>query len=169
MIRMMKNLDLSHFILFQGMSPEQIELVTPLVETCHFSSGETIFEQNEYAEFLYIVRSGEIAINFQPQDGDNIPVTHVQAGGVFGWSAVLGRALYTSAATCLKDCHCYRLRGKELQKVCEDHPEIGVIIIERLAAVVADRLTSTNAQIVKLLSRSMEPTNGEGKEIGNGK
>jgi CRP-like cAMP-binding protein len=158
----MKSYDLSNFVLFQGMTPEQLELVTPLVETCRFSSGDTIFEQNEYAEFLYIIRTGEVLINFKPHDGDIIPVSKIQTGGVFGWSSVLGRALYTSAATCAKDCHCYRIRGKELQKLCEEHPETGIIILERLAEVVADRLSSTNSQIVHLLSESMEP---EGEEL----
>lgn len=157
----MKPIDLSHFVFFQGMEPEQLELVTPLVETCRFSSGDTIFEQNEYAEFLYFIRTGEIAINFTPHDGDMIPVTKIQSGGIFGWSSVLGRALYTSAATCVQDCHCYRIRGKELQKLCEEHPTTGIIILERLAAVVAERLSSTNTQIVQLLSKSMEPDDGE--------
>jgi CRP-like cAMP-binding protein len=59
---------------------------------------------------LYVLMDGQVAIRFKPHDGDWLTVTDVQAGGVFGWSAALGRRRYTSSAICLQESHAYSIK-----------------------------------------------------------
>ena len=113
-----------------------------------------LFEQNQYAEFLYIVLNGEISIRFKPHDGDGTTVSRVTEGGICGWSSVLGRQ-FTPAAVCSQPAYTFRFRGRELQKLCGSFPDTGIIIMERLAAVIAERLSNTNEQIMLLLSQNL--------------
>jgi CRP-like cAMP-binding protein len=141
--------------LFYDLTDEQLDSLARLAVPCNFSIDEMLFEQNQYAEFLYIVLSGEISIRFKPEDGEEITVSRVSELGICGWSSVLGRAIYTSAAICSKPCETLRFRGRELQKLCESFPDTGIIIMERLAAVIAERLSNTNEQIMLLLSQNL--------------
>ena len=86
--------------LFYDLTEDQLDALTRLAVPCNFNTNDMVFEQNQYAEFLYIVLSGEICIRFKPHDGDEITVARVTEGGICGWSSVLGRAIYTSAAVC---------------------------------------------------------------------
>jgi len=146
--------------LLGGLTAEQMDSFCRLTTPCSFEPDEMIFEQNQYAEYLYIVLSGEVIIRFKPEDGDLITIAKVSDGGVFGWSSVLGRAIYTSGAMSVTALECARVRGRDIQNLCQSHPDTGIIIIERLAAVIAERLTHTNEQILHLLSRSLD-TQGE--------
>ena len=141
--------------LFDGLTQDQLDQLANLAQSVRFEVDEMLNEQGHYAEFLYILLSGEVHIRFKPPDGEMITVAKVTEGGVCGWSAVLGRAIYTSAGICVKPCEALRLRGRELQKLCETHPDTGVIIMERLAEVIAERLTNTNEQIMSMLSHNL--------------
>jgi CRP-like cAMP-binding protein len=141
--------------LFYDLSDDQLDALARLAVPCTFSQEEIVFEQNQYAEFLYIVLNGEICIMFKPHDGEEITVARVTEGGICGWSSVLGRAIYTSAAICTQPSETLRFRGRELQKLCESFPDTGIIIMERLAAVIAERLSNTNEKIMLLLSQNL--------------
>ena len=141
--------------LFYDLTEDQLDALTRLAVPCNFNTNDMLFEQNQYAEFLYIVLNGEISIRFKPHDGDEITVSRVTEGGICGWSSVLGRAIYTSAAVCSQPAETLRFRGRELQKLCESFPDTGIIIMERLAAVIAERLSNTNEQIMLLLSQNL--------------
>jgi CRP-like cAMP-binding protein len=119
-----------------------------------------------------------VAIRFKPHDGEIIHVTDIHDGDVFGWSAALGRQEYTSCAlstsddvfgwsaalgrqeytSCAlstSDSEMVCIRGKDLREICTSQPEIGVVILERLAAVIAERLRNTHTQVVDLLWQSV--------------
>lgn len=154
--------------LFNGLTSNQLTEISRLSVPCHFSADERIFEQDQYAEYLYIILKGEIQIRFKPYDGEVITVSRLGEGRVFGWSSVLGRSIYTSAAVCSVPAECIRIRGRDILSLCETHPETGIIIMERLAAVVAERLSQTNDQIFKLLTKNLDRTNNSQNRRSNG-
>jgi CRP/FNR family cyclic AMP-dependent transcriptional regulator len=141
--------------LFQGLDLEDLKLLSERLETDSFSEGEVIFGQGDRADRLYVLISGRVAIQFKPEDGDTITVTEITEGGVFGWSSALGRTSYTSCAVCLAESEALSVLGDELRELCATHPETGVIILERLAEVIAARLRNTHAHVVGMLQRGM--------------
>ncbi len=143
--------DFKHLAIFQGMSAPQQELMSALFIPYDCGDETVIFEQGDPAEFLYIVVNGEVIVSFKPDDGPAIIVARIHPGGVVGWSAALGSRMYTSGAYCTGDTRLLRIRGTDLRKICEQYPETGVILLDRLAAVIAQRLTSTHDQVLALL------------------
>jgi CRP-like cAMP-binding protein len=141
--------------LFTGFSDTQLSDLAELFEGEHLQSGQTIFAQDDPADRLYVLLSGRVAIRFKPHDGETLTVTEIGQGGVFGWSAALGRRSYTSSAVCLEAGDALGLRGMDLRRLCETQPETGVVILERLAEVIAQRLRSTHEQVVDLLRLGM--------------
>jgi CRP-like cAMP-binding protein len=118
-------------------------------------AGAVLFEQGQPADRLYLLLSGRVEIRFKPDDGDPLSVTIIDPGGVFGWSAALGRSSYTSGATVVEACRCLSIRGPDLRRICEEHPNTGVILLERLAEVIAQRLSSTHQHVLRLLQRGV--------------
>ena len=138
--------------LFQDLTPAQLELLCPLFVACEYHSRTVLFEQGEPAIFLYLIISGEVSIRYQPEDDhENITIIRVRDGGMVGWSAVIGRRFYTSTAECTQHTTMLRVRGADLQALCEQHPETGLRIVDRLANMVAERTQGGHPQIVALL------------------
>lgn len=142
--------------IFQGLQPSDLKLLAKRFERTSFPDQHVIFEQGDRAEKLYVLVSGRVVIRFKPEDGDVLDVTEIEENGVFGWSAVLGRRAYTSCAVCLQDSEVLSIRGDVLRRLCETHPKTGVIILERLAEVIAERLCNTHTHVVELLRQGIQ-------------
>lgn len=146
---------LEHLPFFQGLAIDQIEILKSLFIPWDCEADTVIFEQGEPAENLYVIFSGEIIVQFKPDDGPAILVARVQDGGVVGWSAALGSRTYTSAAMTTVDSCLLRVRGSDLRALCGREPELGQIILDRLAGIIAERLRSTHAQVLALLEMGL--------------
>lgn len=144
-----------HLPLFQDLSPAQIHLLRPMFVPCECYTGSVLFEQGDPANYLYMVVDGEVIIRYKPEDGSEITIARVRPGGVVGWSAVLGNRQYTSAAVCTEYTQMLRVRRRDLRYLCEEHPETGILILERLAWVIAERLRHTHEQVISLLKQGI--------------
>lgn len=151
----MQNKDFNQLPLFKGMSSSQLEVLRPMFVDYGCYQGTVLFEQGEPTEYLYLVISGEAEIQYKPEDGPPITVARVRSGGLVGWSSLIGRRFYTSAVVCSQDSQLLRVRGADLQKLCQEHPETGIILLERLADVVAERLGHTHPQVLSLLENGL--------------
>jgi CRP-like cAMP-binding protein len=156
----MFNPDYAWLPIFSGLDASQISQILPYMAACQFSRDAVIFEQGSVAEYLYILLAGEVVVNFKPYDGPSLTVARIEPGGVFGWSAALGRETYTSGALAVQDCAAYRIRGNNLSAICEEHPETGRILLERLAGCIAERLRGTHTQILGILSQGRDVDGG---------
>jgi CRP-like cAMP-binding protein len=151
--------EISHLPIFQGLTSEQLAMIDPLLDLCFLSRDRVIFEQGQTARYLYILKDGGVTVSYKPYDGPPLTVARIQPGGVFGWSAALGRDIYTSGAVSEVDSHAYRILGVRLHRFCENHPETGVVLLERLASVIAERLRSTHTEVMTILSQGMSMEN----------
>jgi len=146
---------LQQFPLFDGFSKDQMDLLRPLFVPSECHAGTVLFEQGEPATYFYLLVSGEVAIHFKPDDGEDLVIARIKPGGMIGWSAVIGRRSYTSAAICTEFTELMRVRGADLQMLCAEHPETGNQFVDRMAEVVAQRLESNHPQVLQLLENGL--------------
>jgi CRP-like cAMP-binding protein len=138
-----------------GLQADEVELLAARFNEETVSAGAVLFPQDARADKLYVVLSGRVEIRFKPYDGEVLTVAELRDGGVLGWSAALGRRTYTSSAVAIEDSRLLSIRGQVLRRLCETHPKTGVVILERLAEVIAERLRSTHEHVVNMLKDGM--------------
>lgn len=141
--------------LFQDLTSDQRDLLRPLFVPSQEDLGTIIFEQGDPAEYLYLVVEGEVSVRFKPDDGPALVVARVRPEGVVGWSAALGSPAYTSAAVCTMPCLLLRIRGVDLRGLYEQYPATGSIVLERIAAVISERLRGTHDRVIALLEQGL--------------
>jgi CRP/FNR family transcriptional regulator, cyclic AMP receptor protein len=156
-IRIMFRQDAASLTIFQGLDHHQIEQLEPVMEECHFPGGSLVFDQGSPADWLYILARGEVIIRFKPYDGPPLTVATIGPGGVFGWSAAMGREVYTSGVIALCEVVAYRISSRSLDQLCDCDPQTGKLLLERLAAAIAERLQGNQQQIYAFLSQRIDP------------
>ena len=142
--------------IFKDLDKDEMELLKPLFESLSCRAGTVVFQQGAPADFLYFIITGKVEMSFKPYDGTPITVAHMEKGGLFGWSAVLGSENYTSSATAIEEVKAFRVRGTELRKFCVEHPEAGKDILERLADGVASRWKDAHGQVQSILLQGLK-------------
>jgi CRP-like cAMP-binding protein len=144
--------------IFEDLTAYQIGLLNQIFSSVQCEEDEVIFEQDTEAECLFIIADGEVEIVFNPDDGEPIHVSQITKGGVFGWSAAFGSGRYTSGAICTQCSTLMKVKGEDLKILRQNHPETGILILERLAEVVSERFESsdTHSQVVAMLENALK-------------
>lgn len=148
--------ELAHLAIFNNLQGDELDRIAPLLDLCFFQPDEVIFEQGQAAVHIYILLQGEVLISYKPYDGPALTVARILPGGVFGWSAALRRDVYTSAAIAVTKSEAICMSSQQLKTLCEKHPHTGALLLEHLADVIAQRLNSTHAQILSILTQGMD-------------
>ena len=126
---------------------KQLEILAPLFEPFRAPASTIIFEQGEQTSYLYLILHGTVAIRYKPHDGSPITLTHLHSGDVFGWSAVVRNDTYTSSALTTTEIETLRVHCDDLKKFYQVNPELGYILLEKLAENVSPRWKNAREQI----------------------
>lgn len=140
---------------FADMDHETMELLQPLLEPFSCYAGTTVLRQGTPADHIYLIVKGKVEVSYKPYDGTAITISILEKDGIFGWSAVVGSSKYTSSATAIEDLEAYRIKGYDLRKLCNNHPEAARDILERLASAVSYRWEDAHEQIKAMLIHGM--------------
>jgi CRP-like cAMP-binding protein len=146
----------SQIPLLQDLGKEQVKLISPLFEKFTCPANGCIFEQNEPATYLYVLIRGTAVIHYKPYDGTSIILSRLRAGDAFGWSSVVGGLTYTSSIYGETEIEAFRIRGDALRKICREEPDLGSIILDRLAEAVSGRWKNSREQVQTILQRNMK-------------
>jgi CRP-like cAMP-binding protein len=125
--------------IFDTLPPDDRRSLAPLLRPVSFRAGETIFSQGEAAATVYVLTQGAVALRLRPEDGGCLTIAVIHRDGVFGWSAVLGRARYTSAAVCQADGAALALRGSDLRGLLRAQPALGRALLDCLTRAMTRR------------------------------
>lgn len=138
--------------LFEGLEVDQVLTLKSLFEQETYASNTTIITQGEVARYLYLLIEGDAAIHYKPYDGPSLILTRLHAGDVFGWSAMMGSHFYTSSIISETDVTTIRMKGSHLLTLVRDNPEVGKIVLDRLARAVSPRWKNAHQQVELLLN-----------------
>lgn len=148
--------DLNLVPAFEDLDNEYVDLLKPLFEPFSCRAGLIILQQGASADYLYLVLSGQVEVLFKPDDGSPITISHVEKGGWFGWSSVVGSRKYTSSAIAIVDLETIRIHGNELRKLCIEQPKLGKVVLERLADNVSFRWKDAHKQVQSILTKGLK-------------
>lgn len=162
--------DSQEISIFQGFTAHQLELLDTAFEAFFLLRDTHVFEQGDVSEYLYILTAGKVIIRYKPYDGPPLTVATIGPGGVFGWSAALGRSFYSSGALVIEDCQGYRISKARLSVLCEEYPDTSGMLLKRLASLVNNKMAPTYAEILKILKNGINaPGLDQQRNLKNGR
>ncbi len=144
---------LREFEVFDGLSDQQVEKLSQLVEARSFSYGEKIISQGDEANSLYLLAHGAVSIRVHA-DSDAKRVQHLAAyypGVTFGELALVDKSRFRSADVVADmDSTCYVLPVAGLEEMLHHDLETYTTILRNLLLLNADRLRRCNQEIQAL-------------------
>jgi CRP/FNR family transcriptional regulator len=141
---------------FSGLGEEYLALLDPLCEPYSCRAGDVVFKQGTPTDYLYLISRGRVEISFKPYDGMALTISHVGPGELCGWSAVVRSREYTSSAIAIEDLDAIRIHGSDLHKLCTEHPNAGVDILNCLADLVSSRWKDAHQQVRAIITQGMK-------------
>jgi CRP/FNR family cyclic AMP-dependent transcriptional regulator len=137
--------------LFHRLEPHELEHLAEDVEQVNYKAGEVIFHEYDTGDALYVVEEGAVRIWVTDEDVQEVTLTELKPGQLFGEMAVLDRGKRSSSATAMVDTHLHRLSSDNFEKFLIQHPECAIDVICEIAA----RLRQTNLLVTQRASRNV--------------
>jgi CRP/FNR family transcriptional regulator, cyclic AMP receptor protein len=142
---------LSQVPLFKRLEPDEVERLATRVEQVDFPAGETIFNENDKGDALYVVHSGSVRIWVLDEDAEPVTLAELKPGDFFGELAVLDRGPRSTNATAINDITLHRLSSDDFQEFLLQHPDASIDVICEIAA----RMRQTNALVTNRVTRNI--------------
>jgi uncharacterized membrane protein len=142
---------LSRVSLFKRLEPDELEKLAAEVDQVHYKGGETIFNESDKGDALYVVESGQVRIWVLDEDVEPVTLAELQPGDFFGELAVLDRGPRSTNATAIDDVELHRLSSDDFQNFLLAHPDASIDVICEIGA----RMRQTNMLVSKRVTRNI--------------
>jgi uncharacterized membrane protein len=153
---------LSHVSLFKRLEPDELERLATEVDQIVYKADETIFNENDKGDALYVVDSGSVRIWVLDEDMEAVTLAELKPGDFFGELAVLDRGPRSTNATAIVDTELHRLSSDDFQNFLMRHPDAAIDVICEIGA----RMRQTNMLVSKRVTRNINVEMEEKATIG---
>ena len=129
--------------LFQKLGSERLSRIRPHLEIVSYWPREYLYLEGQPAEYLWIVRSGEVRTVKGSRSGRVMTLEHLRPGDLFGVASLLNASSYSDAAEGMVEGEAWRLPGR----VVLEHLRDELDLLQDLLAVVARRLEKAHDRL----------------------
>ena len=153
---------LSRIPLFQRLTPEELEQLAAEVDQVKFDPNETIFNEQDKGDALYVVEAGSVRIWVLDEDVEPVTLKELGPGEFFGELAVLDRGPRSTNATAIGETTLHRLSSDDFQAFLMKHPDVAIDVICEIGA----RMRQTNMLVSQRATRNINVEMEERSTIG---
>src|ERR1041385_8108841 len=144
-------LSLSRVPLFKRLEPHELEKLAEEIDQVNYKAGDTIFNEHDRGDALYILEEGSVRIWVYDEDVKPVTLAELKPGDFFGELAVLDQGERSSSATAITDIHLHRLSSDDFQQFLLEHPDASIDVICEIAA----RMRQTNQLVSQRAARNI--------------
>lgn len=133
---------LERFVIFEGLTPEDLEAIMRRCQITTVRKGEKVFESGKDAQSLFLVCSGRIELRFKVVYFNGLVEVlfeSIGAGKVCGWSAMIPPHIYTLSAYATEDSELFQIKQADLEELCEANTQLGYVVMKNIAQIVVER------------------------------
>jgi toluene monooxygenase system ferredoxin subunit len=133
--------------LFNGTPAETLAALAALAGRETYQAGAMLYRPGDPAEDFFVLESGRVEFLIGRGSRTAPGGFMLKKGEVFGWAALLdGYPARIASARCLEASALLRINGRAALAVLEKDPHAGLIVMRRLAALIARYLASSGAR-----------------------
>jgi CRP-like cAMP-binding protein len=130
-----------------GMKPEYISRLVEVSMFKQFDRDEIIFKEGGPANRFYLICRGKIAVESHTRTQAARLIQLIGEDEVLGWSWLFAPYSWHFTARVIEPATAIFFYGSRLREVCDNDPAFGYDVMQRVAAIVVDRLQLTRAKL----------------------
>jgi CRP-like cAMP-binding protein len=146
---MMNPEEIKSVMLLSHLNEKMLEKVAVLASVVMVKKGEYVFKEGDYAENLYSVLVGKIALEVEKNSKTPVRIKDIIQFRTFGISSLVDsdEKKCISHAKAITDSKLICWKAAELEKLFYQDNELGFVFMKRIATILKDRLQIKNAQL----------------------
>ncbi|BCJ85082.1 Crp/Fnr family transcriptional regulator [Effusibacillus dendaii] len=139
--------ELSDYQLFEGVEQQELDQLGKGSQPTVVQKRNYIFTPDEPSNAVYLLKKGRVRISRLSDTGKQFTLVILEAGSIFGESAVFGDEPRKYYAEALDDAYICAINKHEFEKIVSSNPTVSL----RLARIVEQRLEEAQEQLENLV------------------
>src|SRR5215218_3940905 len=142
---------LSMVDILDPLSDEEMEDLAKRAPDTFLEHDDILYTPREGAERLFILKKGRVQLYEVNAEGEEITLSVVEDGNVFGEMALTGQSLHGLYVRAIVPSTVVSLRREDLEHLIMNKPEVGL----RLVRELAERLHDSEARYADLVGKDV--------------
>ena len=131
---------------FQGMSSDQLRVISNICTEEGYKESEVLFHQGDVGDKMYIIISGKVEV-INEAEGKNIVLAVLEKGTVLGEMATLGDTTRSAGIKALTPVQLLAIDKDKFHELIIEYPELSFEIFK----VLSRKIRKTNTAIHELV------------------
>lgn len=115
-------------------------------ETMSFSQGETIYEEGQNSNYIYLISKGVVKCHKLDEQGKDLTTALYKGDDLFGYTSFTQNTPYQETATAIQDTVLIGISKNELKEVLNNNHKVTLELIQLLT----DDLTTVKDQLLQM-------------------
>jgi glutaminase len=134
--------------LFQGLAPEELQLISGILEHRSYRQDAVIVEMGTEASELYFVARGSAIITLRLANGRQRRLGVFSAGMAFGEVGMLDGAPRSASVVAETDVECHVLKREAFEALGETQPQLKIKLLKNMALGIARLLRKATREML---------------------
>lgn len=143
--------------LFRGLGTSELEDVARMVQPFERGPEDTLFQQGDASDGMYIIRSGSVEIRARVPGDEAMTLVRLGRGDLFGEVALLDRGVRTATALVVEKTEGYWFGRRHFDILRLDRRPAALSIMQRLIENTCVSVRRSYSRIAEFLEESAPP------------
>jgi len=136
----------------EGLPNKHLQCLCRGARLVRLAAGQVLFREGETEPDVFVLTSGHVRLSMNVPGRGSVDFLSAGPGDLVGWSGLISDGRMTATATAKDDSTLIALSGQCLKEACEQDPQLGFVLMKRIAQVLSHRLLSTRLQLLDLFA-----------------
>ncbi|WP_210745075.1 cyclic nucleotide-binding domain-containing protein [Nocardia flavorosea] len=159
--------DLSEFASLAALDRKELRALARVGREVTFPPGHRVIQEGQRADRCWLIRSGRIQLDARVDGHADITVQTLHGGDLLGWSWLIPPYRWHFGAVATERVTAVEFDTAALNRLSDDDPRFGRVLLLALAAVLVDRLQATRARLVDLYRNPAEDSGRQSMRGGS--
>jgi len=142
------------------LSNGELDLVWDIVKPVEVTPNRVIIKEGDIGNTMYLFAEGQVNVTknltlklgkkgFSSAEKSMVKLDSKRVS-FFGDMAMFEDSPRSATITASTKCLLYEIKRKDFEKLCSEHPELGIKILQEIAVVLCRRIRKGNQDVLKL-------------------
>lgn len=131
----------------KDLTTSELWTITKYMNVFKVKKKEVIFKEGDPGNFLCFIIEGKILVLKRSDKGRGVPIAELGPKRSLGEMAMIDQSPRSASAIAAKDSILLTLSKKGFDKLIEDHPRIGVVLLKRISVILCAYIRKTSSDL----------------------
>lgn len=137
---------------FLDLEDNELETVSAIVSEENFGIGDTVFEEGQQGESLFVIKKGDVKACKMTPEGELLTLTHMEKGEIFGEMSFLDGSVRSATIVSTSELECFVMNKSDFDTFVDSHPKIVFKLLKNMIYSIHPIVRRMNTRYMDMIN-----------------